>query len=387
MKARNLVALAGAAVVTLGFALWQNTQRTPDTESASGALLIPDLKAKINDLSEVRLVKRGAESAVTLNKAEGGWVVAEKDNYPADVGKLRKSLLDLADAKVLENKTSKPELYARLGVEDMTASEAAGSQIELKGMDAPMSVIIGKTAQGANGTYARIVDEEQSVLVSGRLTFDTEPLNWLQRDIINIAAGRVQEIRISQPGGELLTASKAGRDQQHFAVGDLPDGRELESPGSVNNLASVLGNLRLDDVKAVSEISVDEKEPVETVVSTFDGLVVTGKAFELDGKQHAAFAAKFDAEQAQRFSEEPHGEEEPSGENAEGKTGDQASAADHDKIKKEAEQINARLGDWVFQIPNFKYENLTKKMDDLLKPLEEEPESAAEAPPEDKPES
>ena len=385
MKARNLVILAGAAAVTLGFALWQSTQRAPDTAAAAGALLIPELKARINDLSAVRLVKPGAEVVVTINKTDGGWVIAEKGNYPADVGRLRKSLLELADAKILENKTSKPDLFTKLGVDDISDSNAAGKQLELDGMDAPMAVIIGKTAQGANGTYARIASQEQSVLVSGRLTFDTEALSWLQRDIINISAGRVQEITIAQPDNETLTTSKAKRDQRDFTVDDVPAGRELQSPGNVNSLASVLGNLRLDDVKPLGDVGVEDKEPVETVVRTFDGLVVTSKAFELDGKQYAAFAATFDKGTAQRFSEESNNKEDSGEESPEDKADDKASisAAASDEIKKEAEQINTRLKGWVFQIANFKYESLTKKMEDLLKPLEEESETTEK--PESKP--
>ena len=47
------------------------------------------------------------------------WTVAERDNYPADTGRLRKLLLELAEARLLEEKTSNPELYDRLKVEDI----------------------------------------------------------------------------------------------------------------------------------------------------------------------------------------------------------------------------------------------------------------------------
>ncbi|MDJ0657652.1 MAG: hypothetical protein QNJ40_26065, partial [Xanthomonadales bacterium] len=41
-------------------------------------------------------------------------------------------------------------------------------------------------------------------------------------------------------------------------------------------------------------------------------------------------------------------------------------------IAAEAEAIQSRVSGWVFEIPSYKYSNLTKTMEDLLKPLETE---------------
>ena len=40
-----------------------------------------------------------------------------------------------------------------------------------------------------------------------------------------------------------------------------------------------------------------------------------------------------------------------------------------DEVKAEADQLNARLGNWVYALPDFKAEQLTKKLEDLLQPL------------------
>ena len=36
-------------------------------------------------------------------------------------------------------------------------------------------------------------------------------------------------------------------------------------------------------------------------------------------------------------------------------------------------EINARVGGWRYQIPAFKFEQLTREMEDLLQDIEEEP--------------
>ena len=87
-------------------------------------MLLADLKAEINDLTEVSIYKAG--KTVTLKSDAGQWVIAEYKNYPVDTGKLRQLLLSLADARKLEEKTSKAEMYRQLGVEDRSA-EAGGT--------------------------------------------------------------------------------------------------------------------------------------------------------------------------------------------------------------------------------------------------------------------
>ena len=69
--------------------------------------------------------------------------MSERDNYPADEGKVRKLLIAIADAKVLEEKTSKPESYATLGVEDTKAAGATSLRIDLVGAPKPVSLIAG----------------------------------------------------------------------------------------------------------------------------------------------------------------------------------------------------------------------------------------------------
>ena len=66
----------------------------------------------------MRIYKAGDARVVELKRRASSWTVSERDNYPADEAKLRKLLIAIADAKLDEEKTSNPESYATLGVED-----------------------------------------------------------------------------------------------------------------------------------------------------------------------------------------------------------------------------------------------------------------------------
>jgi len=86
------------------------------------------LKAQLNNVTEVRISK-GDGSKSTLRKQPTGWIVGERE-YPADTTKVRKLLIDLSSLNTVEAKTSDPEKYSLLGVEDVNTSTATGTRVE-----------------------------------------------------------------------------------------------------------------------------------------------------------------------------------------------------------------------------------------------------------------
>jgi hypothetical protein len=211
-------------------------------------------------------------------------------------------------------------------------------------------------------------------------------------------------VTIRHPNGETLDVVKESRDQANFTVLDIPAGRELKSEGVANTLASALSSLGLEDVTPVTDMNPAEREGPTVEYRTFDGLVIAAKAFEADDAYLVHFGVSSDEAQALSFAES--GGEEP----AEGSTAGTApsgtempepvasetesvsetptepaeSAAESDQpdfeaTRQEAEQLNARLEPWVFTITNFKHENMTKGMEELLAPAEDK-EAEAQKP-------
>jgi len=77
---------------------------------------LPALSAELGDVASVEVHRAGLD--LTFVRDGDNWLVAQKSNYPADPGKIRRIVLALADMSLVEPKTSKPELYPRLEVED-----------------------------------------------------------------------------------------------------------------------------------------------------------------------------------------------------------------------------------------------------------------------------
>jgi hypothetical protein len=412
MNQKTLIGLAVAALVAIVVAVVVNHSRQPQSESGGvdteTSYLVPGLRDHVNDVD--KLVLTGAENKpiATLTRGADGWTLAEKGNYAADTGKLRELLLKLADAKILEEKTSNKDKYETLGVEDLAGKDAKGVQIELGGLGQPVKLIVGN-ANTRGGTFVRRAGEARSWLVSASLNVDKKAENWLRKDVVDVQANRIASVTVTHPDGKTVRVAKEDEGDANFKLADIPKGREVSSEYAVNGLSSTLANLRFDDVLPAKDAAPGDK-PLKARYATFDGLVVDVVAWEKDGKHYAQLSASVDSEQAGKHIEAQQAKAKADYESklAEHKN---ASAADAEKpaegsapaetkadsaeppkppevadpakdreeklaaIEKEAADLNARVKDWTYVIPAYKYANIDKSMDDLLKPVEKKERS------------
>ena len=462
---RKLLVLAVVAVVAIALAAVLVLRRAPEAEgSLLAGPLVPGLAANVNDVEQVRMVKAGDAPYLTLERGEDGWTIAERDGYPADPAKVRLALINLGESRVLEPKTSNPERYAQLGVQDLDQPGATGTRIEVTGGGIDAALILGnRPAQGGEGTYVRRVGEAASVLATGDLVPDPEVGPWLRRDILDIPSSAIREIEISVGDGTPLRVAKTSAEDANFTVQDVPRGREVQSDVVANGLGSMLSGLTLDDVARDREDAVGDNTRHRAVYRLFDGRIVTlegwqqadtpegnpGKAYarvsvvldegvareniaaDITREQSAAAAAEAGdvdgaAETGDAIAESTSGngaddgtasgrtdvgdgaaraagaaEGDGDGESesksdgnvtsADSETDDAVPTADDaaasatsgaasavdaeaeivtrlDALKRDTEALNARLQGWLFEIPAYKFANVDKTLDDMLKP-------------------
>ncbi len=353
MSSRNLLILAVALVALVALVLVG--QRDRSSSPTNGELLVPTLAAKLNDVDRVTVVKAGGETVATVERRADGWVVPEKSAYTANVGKLRQSLVALSEARILEQKTANPSLYSRLGVEDVASDDAKGVEITLAAGGNEIAKLILGNADGSKLRYVRRAGEMQSYLVDRNPDVPREGAQWLDTGIIDVRSDRMQQITITHPDGEVLTVSKSSREASNFDVAGVPEGRELLYPGVANVIGNSLRELNLEDVEAVATAAAPAEEPVAVEFRTFDGLVVRALGIEHDDGKWVTFEASVDTERAAAAP--------PAAEGA-----SDAPAADAVDPTAEAASINAKVGGWRYRIANFQYDQMTRRMADLLKP-------------------
>jgi len=321
----TLLAVAGVAVIAL--ALWVSQLRHLERTVDAGQAVLPGLAGTLNTVAEVHLTK-GDGTHTTLKKSSSEWLVGER-GFPADSGQVRKLLIDLSELKVVEQKTREPGNYPQIGVEDVNSPKAGGTQIELVSSGQPLKLILGRPS-GSKSCFVRLAGEPQSLLATPQLTADADPRRWLDRDVLDLPQSRVKEVALQPHAGPAYLITRASAQQADFSVPNLPKGRELASLSAANPQAGVLTALQLDDVRKSSSPPTDAEHAKFT---TFDGLTLELTGYKDGDRRIVAIKAQ---------------------------SGAKDSAA-------EAQRLTSRFSGWDLEIPSYKYDQLFKPLEELLK--------------------
>ena len=362
MNARQLGMLSAIALAVVVLSVWISIANKPGSSTENAALL-PALKGHLADIKTVNIFHGGDQPAVSMAGSDGTWTVSQRNNYAADSGKIKGLLLALESAKLREEKTSNPDNYATLGVQD------AGTRLSLQGLSAPIDLIVGKSDAGGHGNYVRLKGDAKSWLINEQLDVPTDASGWLHRDIVSIGADRIQEAKVEVGSEPHYSVFKEKRSDMNFDVKPLPKGRELNTVSAPNGIAQTLVNLQLDDVRPIIELS-SAKSAAQTTIQTFDGLSINVKGFEVDGKHWITIHAAFDEATAKRFREPAKSEAPKSADAAKSADASTTAAPPEDpdkKVRTEAESIDKQVSDWAYAIAQYKYDAIFKPVDQLLR--------------------
>lgn len=376
MSSRGLLTLLIAVVLLVVVVFVVSTSDSP--ERATSELLLPQLSGKLNEIESITVRAPGDTTVATLRRGADQWTVAEASDYPANLGRIRQNLIALADARIVEEKTSNPEFYDRLGVVDIADEKATGTQLEIAAPEFSATVIVGDTGvSGGNMAYVRRSGEPQSLMVSADLDLSDDRAEWLERDLMDISSAEVHRVIITHPDGELLSLQKDSPDATDFSVAGIPEGRELSFGGVANSIGAVLSSLRLDEVTPEATFEAAAAEPVIARFETFNGMVVQARVYPVDAGVRVSFEVSADPVLADNSSGlQKAAADAPSAEADE--AGDEALEAPETPeavddavdpfptVQAEAEKLNQRLQGWIYTLPSYKSDQLTKRLEDLF---------------------
>jgi hypothetical protein len=357
MTSRRVLIFTVLALVAVTGAVLLANQRATTSQGPSD-LIYPELKSQADGVKAIRIYKAGDTRALELIRNGAAWTLTERNGHPVAAVKARRLVQALADAKVLEDKTADPTKYSALSVEDVTLADAKGVRIELDGPATPVNLIVGKDGPGGKSSYVRRVGEQQSWLVNTQLSASPEIRDWLDKDIINVSADRIQSATVSIDGQKPYTAMKATRADADFKVDPLPKGKELNSPSAANGAASALMSLALDDVQPKANIA-SGKPAAQATYKTFDGLIVELAGYKKEDKRYITLTPTFDAKLAEQFRVKTATDDK-----AEADAPAPPAAAN---IEDESKQIAAKVADWAYEIPEYKFDAIFRPLDEVLK--------------------
>lgn len=290
MSQRRFLLLLAGAIVALAFALLFSG-RHDRSRDAQGSLLLPTLGEDLNGVSAVTIRKGSAKPAVSLRRAAEQWTVAELDDYPADVVKLRRLLQTLGEARLTEQKTSNPANYALIGVDDPANEGAAGSEISIAAPHGTVSLIIGKPSGGGN--FVRFADAATSYVAEPGISFETEPRYWFDTRLLDIPVATLQSIAIQPADGPAYVLRRTSAAADAFALESIPAARTAADSKILAPSPTAFANLAADDVAAVN--SIDFSKPSIAVLTLADGDAVTLTGASVGEKRWISVAAAKDA--------------------------------------------------------------------------------------------
>ncbi len=426
MNTKFLVTLGVIAVVlaAAGFVATGSKNKKLDVDKEVATVrkenFFPGLEEKLNDIAKIEV--SDAKNKLTLVRKEETWTLEESAGYEAKLEPVRNLLMDLGNIKKLEAKTSSPDLYKRIDVDDMKADGSNAKLVKLYDESGAekASLIVGKDdyssgdpGKGPN-KYVRKPEDKQAWLVAGNVRLVVNQPSWLKSDFMDIAATRVKSTEILHKDGERVLAERADKNAVNFELKTLPAGREVKDASSPSEAGRILASVRFDEVKKREDLKLSDENTSATVrVETFDGLIVKAAIHHVDNKDYVVTSASVDEaritaendakkadyelkKKAAEMASESAATKAEDAKDGEKKEGDAAATpeatpapitvpepdiVDLDKIKKEAEDINKKLGDWAYVVPNYYRDRFTRKNEFFLKELKKEgEENAAEAP-------
>ena len=377
--ARSILILAAVTAIVVGAVL--SVDRESSTAARSGEIVFPGLLDQVNSVVRVRVT--GNEGKFTLTQDRDTWVVEEKERYAADPDRVHKLLLGAAGMKRVEPKTSNPELYPKLWLEDPSSKDAKSVRFVLENAsDAELANwVLGdrrpsKSDASRTELYIRVADDPLAWLVEGSVPGGQKIIDWLDRPVARIDRERLRAVEVVHADGTVIAVNKSLPADADFVLRDIPAEREPDSQYRINDIGRFLEDLRFEDVAPSSSLDFAGSLDKQVQAATFDGLRVHLETVMRDGEAWAQLRAEFDEGLVEKSEDAAEASKDEAGA-APGDTPGSLRSAD--EVRAQAERLNARWKGWAYELPSFKRDYIAKRIDELTRAIEETAEGKGDS--------
>lgn len=356
MSNKKLTILAVVAVFMVLWAVVQSriaNRRIIQTDAP--AYLIQGL-----DPASIGAIILGAgEGAVTLKRQGNGFVVASKDGYPAETSEVNSLISKCLEIKTTELITDDSKNHEDLEVTEDKARTVVKFMTADPNSKILAGVVVGKTEELGQGTYVRLLSSDSKV--SDRvLTSPDVPwiadgvMSYIEQELISVKSDEIESVTVGSPSGEFTL--KKDEDSGDPVLVDLPAGKKLKT-SDARSVLTALTSLRFDDVKKKPSDMTFDRHYVCMLKNSTEYTIRINKQ---DDKTYIFCTAKFTGTVP----------------------GKEPGVVESDEVLKDKEArllandaantFAAKHRAWIYEIPDYKANNLTKDLDDLLEDAEPE---------------
>jgi len=369
MSNKNLTILGIVAVVMVLWAVLQSRiSNRPGAEPARPVYLIQGF-----DPSGVDSIVVGTgEAAFTLKRQQSGFVVVDKDNYPAKTSEINSLITKCLEIQTSEFVTDNPANHEDLEVTE----EKARSVVKFMKADPNSSlltgVIIGKTKELGQGSYVRLLSSDSAssnkvYITSNAPWFGGGAMNYIDQELIAAKREDIESVTVSSLNGQYTLKTK--EDSQDIVLDNIPAGKKLKS-SEAQSVFTALTSLRFEDVKKISSDMAFEKQ---YMCRLKDSTVYALRIAQKYDKTYVSCVAEFtDKTPVEKASVNQGGEVE----------------SEEELKKKEAKllardnatKFTTKHQGWVYEIAEWSAKNMTKELADLIEDEEKPEENTAKDP-------
>lgn len=365
MSDKKLAILAIIAVIISGLAVLQNriSQRSGTADYSRSALIAGlDLQA----VAGIEIVSEQGTQSVRLNRSNGGFVVADKDGYPADVSKINKLIEQSLDIRTNEKITDDSKNHADLKVTPETA------RYTVRFLDAAGQDIVGFAASG-NGqddTFARLLSEDTVYSIQSPPWINTRSMDYIETELVTVAKDQIERVAVMTSSEDTYILSVDPNDQ--IFLENMPAGKQFAGSAE-KSVFGALSSLRFEDViSAIMTPDESRSDKIDPEALAFD---YTYSCRLKDKRVYKLALAKKDDKTYVKVSVDYLDKTPVEKTVGEVETEEQLKAKEAKLLTiDEVNLFNQKHDGWIYQIPSYKAGDLTKPLSELIEdiPTEEE---------------
>ncbi|MFH1730379.1 MAG: peptidylprolyl isomerase [Planctomycetota bacterium] len=353
MTNRRLIILAAvaAAMVLITVVLHVGVGR-PESDFVSGSLLIQGLDpANVHKI----VIKSEKDNVTLVRQKAGGFVVGEKDNYPASTKPINELIFKSLEIRCKEEVTENPDNHKELGVAEGAKDAVAVSFVGAEGKTL-VGLIKGKSGE-AGGVCVRLAGSDTVYASDGDLWFNTQPMDYVDKSLIKVDAADVErvEVTIGKDAYAIARDPKA-KDDAKPVLANIPDGKRAKEH-EVKDVFGALAGLEMSGVAAAGKTKL-------TWDATYACRLKTGLSYVVrlakDGDKHYAKLSATGPKQERIEIGRTESDEELKKKEAFLKALDTASA------------FGPKHAPWVYELSSWEAGKMRKPLSDLVEDIPKE---------------
>ncbi len=344
----SLLGIAAAGSIVLAVFVWQFANRSKPVTAEQGNLIQGLDPAAIAEI----VIGKGSET-VTLRRRKEGFVVANKSNYPASNRPINDLIAGCLDVRCVELYTEDETNFKDLGVSEENAKDM------VKFLDSSgkviTGVVVGNIREDGRMAYGRLVNDNKVYVIYNVPWVKSSPLDYIEKELLTVEKSDIGSVTVTQGSDVYTLVSEA--NGTNVVLGQLPAGKQQKQSDCLPVLGA-LTNLMIDDCFAEAdgaELNFDKQYSCLLKSSALYTIEIAQK----DSKTFIKCSAEFtDKTQVKK---------------------EQAVESQEELEKKEAKLLarekagkfrNTCKG-WIYEIPKYKAEVITKKLEELIEDIPE----------------